>query len=157
MGFAGDAEATTCAGEVRVALLDGLETVNGNESCAGGGGTGALGAGNELVVGSQVTRLGEGVGVGEGTGVGVGPAGVGPPGPPFASVLELPPQPVATRANTKTIEKHTRRFNKFSGKEIDTNIAGSPQGKEKFNVLRSCRSCDAADCSQVGCGRRRTC
>lgn len=98
-----------------LALFDGLETVKGNDSCAGGGGTGAVGAGNELVVGSQVTRLGDGVGVGEGTGVGVGvgPAGMGPPGPPFEMVLELPPQPAAVRANKKMSEKNTRRLCEF--------------------------------------------
>src|SRR5579859_925642 len=102
MGFAGEAEAITCAGELTVAPLEGMETDSGNDSSAGGGGSSAGGAGNGLVVGSQVTAMGGGVGEGTGAGVGFGVgAGNGEGvGCPVLAIVELVPQPASMRASS---------------------------------------------------------
>ena len=103
MGFEGEAEATTCTGELTVAPLEGLETDSGNDSSAGGGGSIAGGAGSGLVVGSQVTGMGGGVGEGIGVGAGVG-AGEGE-GRPALAMVELVPQPASMTASSTTSPK----------------------------------------------------
>lgn len=55
MGLDGAADATTCAGELTSAPVEGEEIVSGNVAQLAEGGVGAGGAGNGLLAGVQET------------------------------------------------------------------------------------------------------
>jgi hypothetical protein len=147
MGLPGEADATTLAGELTVLPLLGLEMSSGKSAPGGGGGSWAVGAGRELVVGDQMGEgsgvgdgpapgVGEGVGVGDGAGVGVavGPGfgvgvGVGDEpgvgvgvGAPASVVLELPPaHPATSRAAARRqIEVSEKRIEKCEDDKFTT-------------------------------------
>jgi hypothetical protein len=88
IGFVGLADATTFAGEVTVALSDGLEIVSGKSFDAEGGGSCAGGAGSGLVLGDHVIGTGGAKGAAGCEGAGVLCDPLTPPQPTNSAMLD---------------------------------------------------------------------
>lgn len=115
MGFDGVADATTCAGELTFAAVEGEETVKGKDAQLAVGGVGAGGAGSGLLAGVHETVVAAQAGNGcEDPGVGAG-AGPGVPGVGVCDVeLGEPPQPAINASASAQVNNRKSRFS-FTG------------------------------------------